>query len=197
MQMSTEVLIWLMAFVVVGCLAIAGAVVVAKRRRREQLRTRFGPEYDVILEKEGGDVQSAERVLRKRLQRVENRDVRELNEDEQAKLGAEWVELEQRFVDNPASTVDGAEALIVNIMRARGYAAGNFEQRCADLSVVDPNAAEHYRAAHELTTVGGDRRVTTEELRQAAVHYRALMPILLGEEPRRAVEYSPRKEVHA
>jgi len=38
---------------------------------------------------------------------------------------------------------------------------------------------EHYRAAHEALPEWGKQEATTEELRQAMVHYRALFDELL------------------
>jgi hypothetical protein len=38
---------------------------------------------------------------------------------------------------------------------------------------------DHYRRAHDLSTRAADREASTEDLRQATVHYRALFDDLL------------------
>jgi len=61
-------------------------------------------------------------------------------------------------------------------MRERGYPVEDFEQQAADVSVDHPAVVEHYRAAH---AVHAQDQASTEELRQALVHYRALFGELL------------------
>ena len=76
----------------------------------------------------------------------------------------------------------GANELIKEVMRARGYPGGDdFDQRVADSSVDHANAVQHYRAARALAESTGRGQVNTEELRQAVVHYRALFADLLQE----------------
>ena len=56
----------------------------------------------------------------------------------------------------------------------RGYQVGGFEQRAADVSVDDPNVVENYRIAHDITVRKQRGDASTEDLRVAMVHYRAL-----------------------
>jgi hypothetical protein len=56
---------------------------------------------------------------------------------------------------------------------------GDFEQRAADVSVDHPTVVEHYRAAHEIALRHAQSQVSTEDLRQALVAYRALFAELL------------------
>jgi hypothetical protein len=70
-------------------------------------------------------------------------------------------------------------------MHARGYpVAEDFEQRAADVSVDHPEVVEHYRAAHGISVRTTEGRTSTEDLRQAMVHFRALFAELLGREER-------------
>src|SRR3712207_6995890 len=55
----------------------------------------------------------------------------------------------------------------------------DFDQRAADVSVDHPQVVEHYRAAHGISTRAGTNSATTEDMRQAVVHYRALFAELL------------------
>ena len=72
-------------------------------------------------------------------------------------------------------------------MQARGYPMGDFEQRATDISVDHPAVVEHYRAAHAIAQRADRGDSTTEELRQAMVHYRTLFQDLIEtREPARA-----------
>jgi hypothetical protein len=68
-------------------------------------------------------------------------------------------------------------------MQSRGYPIGEFEQRAADLSVDYPLIVENYRAAHAIAMRHSEGKASTEDLRQAMVHYRLLFQELL-EEPK-------------
>ena len=64
-------------------------------------------------------------------------------------------------------------------METRGYPMGSFEQQAADISVDHPHVVENYRAAHAASLANDQGRASTEDLRQAMVHYRALFVDLL------------------
>jgi hypothetical protein len=66
-------------------------------------------------------------------------------------------------------------------MQARGYPIGEFDQRAADLSVDYPVIVDNYRAAHEIALRHSAGGASTEDLRQAMVHYRLLFQELLDE----------------
>ena len=76
-----------------------------------------------------------------------------------------------------------ADSLVTDVMQARGYPIGEFEQRAADLSVDYPLIVENYRAAHAIAARHSEGKASTEDLRQAMVHYRLLFQELL-EEPK-------------
>ena len=54
-----------------------------------------------------------------------------------------------------------------------------FDQRVADISVDHPDVVDNYRAAHQILRKSHGGGASTEELRQATVHYRALFEELL------------------
>ena len=93
------------------------------------------------------------------------------------------VRIQAEFVDNPVAAVTRANALITEVMRARGYPVERFEQRVQDLTVAHPGVVQHYRAAHELSLSVNNEANATENLRQAVVHYRALFAELLQGAP--------------
>jgi hypothetical protein len=65
-----------------------------------------------------------------------------------------------------------------------GAAADGYEQRLADLSVQHAARLDDYRAAHEISDRAAAGTASTEDLRQAMVHYRSLFEELLGDRVR-------------
>lgn len=63
-----------------------------------------------------------------------------------------WRNVQASFVDDPQGSVREADRLVTEVMNARGYPMGNFEQRTADISVDQPNIVENYRAAHDIAS---------------------------------------------
>jgi hypothetical protein len=76
--------------------------------------------------------------------------------------------------------VSEADRLVTEVMNARGYPMGEFNQRADDISVNYPNAVANYRAAHEIVMRHGKGQASTEDLRKAMVHFRSLFDELLG-----------------
>ena len=88
--------------------------------------------------------------------------------------------MQSQFVDDPNGAVGGADRLIQLVMRERGYPVEDFDQRAEDLSVDHPDVVENYRQGHRLATASLRRDETsTEDLRQAMWHYRALFEELV------------------
>jgi len=167
--------------VVIAALVIAAVVFLgARKRRTQQLRERFGPEYDRVVRKEG-DVNKGERTLEFRQKHRKSLKIRPLSADEHARFSSRWNEVQGQFVDDPAGAVAVADALIIEAMQARGYPTTDFTQQAADISVDHPVVVENYRAAHDIALRHGRGQASTEDLRQAMVHYRALFDELLGE----------------
>jgi hypothetical protein len=66
-------------------------------------------------------------------------------------------------------------------MHDRGYPVDeDFERRTADISVEHPVVVENYRAAHGISVRAHNGQASTEQLRQAMVHFRALFDDLLA-----------------
>jgi hypothetical protein len=172
--------------VIVLAVALIAAIGVAawlylKKRRSDGLRTSFGPEYDRARQ-DHPDQRSAERELTERKERVEQLRIRALSPDERDRFHERWRSAQAQFVDDPAGATRVADALVGEVMQARGYPVGDFEQRAADVSVDHPRVVEHYRAAHAIALRTGRGQAdteATEDLRQAFVHYRALFDDLL------------------
>jgi hypothetical protein len=95
------------------------------------------------------------------------------------RFAAEWARVQKAFIDDPIGATVQADALILEVMRAQGYPEASFEQRVEDLSVHHGSVVEHYRAAQALASRIKDGQATTEELRQALIHFRAIFRDLL------------------
>jgi hypothetical protein len=164
--------------VVVVIVALVIGVMATMRRRR--LQQRFGQEYDrVVDEKQSRRKADAELAGRER--RVQHLDIRPLTPTARARYAAEWASVQERFVDEPQQAVVEAQRLVVAVMTERGYPAEGHDQIAADLSVDHAAVLAHYRAAEDISTSAEAGTASTEDLRQAMIHYRMLFGALLGE----------------
>ena len=180
MDTAIWVVIALIALVVIGVLVWYAMT----RRRTGQLREQFGPEYDRTVD-ETEDRRAAESELLERRRRVEKLDIRTLDPATRTSFADRWSAVQARFVDDPMSAVGEADELVILVMRERGYPMDEFDQRVADVSVDHPGLVEDYRAAHGISERVRSNQATTEDMRQALVHYRALFSELLDEGDRR------------
>jgi hypothetical protein len=174
-----SVWIWVViGLVVLGVLAFALYRWMASRR----LQDRFGPEYDRAVA-ETGSRRSAEGELRERQKRLSQLDIKELSPESRDRYRMNWMQIQAAFVDRPAQSVRQADDLISMVMRERGYPVDDFEQRAADVSVDHPDVVDNFRAAHAISLASDHEMASTEDLRQAMVHYRALFQELVGTSP--------------
>lgn len=174
--MNTTVLV-ILALVVMVVIAI-GLFLLMRRRRSESLREQFGPEYKRAVD-QYGDQGKAEAELTAREKRVRKLDIRALAPEERSRFADAWEKTQARFVDEPSKAVGEANGLVKELMQARGYPVGDFEQRAADISVNYPNVMTNYRAGRDIALRNNSGKATTEDLRQAMVHYRSLFQELL------------------
>ena len=169
--------------IVVAAIVIVGLVIVAttwsRRRRSAELKDQFGREYDRTVEA-AGDRSKAEADLAERQKRAEKLDIRPLDADERGKFAERWTDVQARFVDDPARSVAFADALLADVMKARGYPVSDFDRRAGDVSVDHPIVVEHYHKGHEIALRHERGEASTEDLRQAMIHYRALFDNLVG-----------------
>ncbi len=182
---TNTLLIIVVALLVVVVAAVA--VVTSRRRRSEELKERFGPEYDHAVQ-EYGDPHKAEQELNARAKRVEAFNLRALAPGERERFSEEWRTTQAEFVDDPDKAIQHADRLVKQVMQARGYPVGDFEQRAADISVDHPNVVNHYRTAHDIAIKESQGKASTEDLRQAMVHYRALFEDLLQPDAEQVTE---------
>jgi hypothetical protein len=167
-----------MVLVVIALVAIILVVtlLLVRKRRSERLKQQFGPEYDRTVKAHG---QRAEAVLAEREQRVKKLAIHPLSRDDRERYVLEWTQVQKQFVDNPSLALDEADKLVTNVMAARGYPMGDFEQRAADVSVNYPGVVQNYRSARSIVVRRSKGQATTEDMRQAMVYYRSLFDELL------------------
>ncbi|HTX29694.1 MAG TPA: hypothetical protein VME19_22025 [Streptosporangiaceae bacterium] len=170
--MSTGAII---AIVVVIAL-IAVAAVAIPQLRRARMRRQFGAEYDRLVKEVGTKKADAELSARQR--RADELGIHPLSAEQQASYGADWPAVQERFVDAPAEAVSAADALIWDVMRARGYPADDRDASMEALSVYHGDPLQGYRRVREVELDSA----ATEDLRQALIRCRALFEDLLGEQ---------------
>jgi hypothetical protein len=175
---TTTLILVAVAFLVIGGLL---AMAVTRFQRSRRLRERFGPEYERVIH-EAGDKRKAESELEARLAHVEALDIQPLTAEEINRFSLDWQSTQAEFVDEPLDAVRKADQLIREVMKNRGYPVEDFEQRAADISVDYPDLVTDYRGLHMIAIKEADDEVSTEEMRQAMVHGRALFEELVRKE---------------
>ena len=174
--------IWWIIIVLVVLVLVALAVWFAARKKKDtqQVRERFGPEYDRQVQERG-----SEREARQHLHDVEERRkqlvIRPLSEDSRGRYLARWQTVQAEFVDRPGKATDEAARLVDDVMDERGYPGGTEQERTELMAADHPRVVEQYRAANDARRRhhASDDEATTEELRRAMVHYRELVALLV------------------
>jgi hypothetical protein len=168
--------------VIVLALIVAAAIIVVMRNRTQKLRAQFGPEYDRTVA-ETGNRFKAEAQLAKVEARVRRYELRPIAVADRDRFRQSWRTIQAKFVDDPSRSLAEADQLLGRVMQARGYPPSDFENRALEISVDHAPVVENYRAGHEIVLRQAQRQATTEDLRKAMVHYRALFDELMQEEP--------------
>jgi hypothetical protein len=185
---------------IIVVVAIVVLVVSAMTMTRRRLQRRFGPEYDRVVGEKHSQFSAAAELAR-RERRVQRLRIRPLTATARAAYAAEWKTVQERFVDQPQHAVIEGQELVASVMKERGYPAEEPDQITADLSVTHANTLDHYRNARQISAAAERGDASTEDLRQALIHLRAVFGELLGKpdaaqpdaaEPRELAEAAPR-----
>jgi hypothetical protein len=171
--------VWAWILVVIAIVAVGSLIAwsVSRRQRTQQLQSTFGPEYERAVST--SDRGEAESELQARQARRQELDIRPLEPAARQRYAESWRETQASFVDSPPEAIRRADQLVTDVMGERGYPMETFEQRAADISVDHPHVVENYRAAHAISLASEHGKATTEDHRQAMVHYRELFEQLL------------------
>src|SRR5690349_18529719 len=108
--METGIVLVVVLLVVLG----AAAWMLMQRRRSEELRERFGPEYQRTVD-ELGDERRAESELAAREKRVGQLDIRPLTAQEHQRFTEAWRSTQSHFVDDPSAAIKQAERLVTDL----------------------------------------------------------------------------------
>jgi hypothetical protein len=174
---SAEILIGLAVLVLVA----VGIVLWSHKRKREQIRSRFGSEYTRTVANVG-DERKAEAVLAEREKRVSAYTIKPLLPAMRDHFVDTWRDVQARFVDDPKYAVTRADDLLGEVMSARGYPVkDDFNRRAEDLSVDHSEVVQNYRSGHDIAMRHSRGEASTEDLRTAMIHYRALFDDLVNE----------------
>ena len=174
---QAQIAVLILAVIVV----VAVAALIVLRQRSARLRARFGSEYDRVVAEKGNRFK-AEAQLERVEKRVKSYSLQPLSAADRDRFQQAWRKIQARFVDDPASALSEADQLIGTVMLACGYPPSDFENRAAEISVDHATVIENYRAGHDIAVLHSQGRATTEDLRKAMLHYRALFDELVGEE---------------
>jgi hypothetical protein len=167
--------------VIAAAIVVAFAAVAVRGMQRRRLRDRFGDEYQRVVDEKGRG--AAESELRRRERGHARLDLREVTEPERTRFRDRWVAVQARFVADPIAAVRDADSLVGELVAARGYPTTDHDELVDHLSVGHADVLGHYRDAHAISVRNDAGTATTEQLRQALVHYRELFAALLGDQP--------------
>lgn len=191
---TTNTITIVIAVIVLLVLGGLLGMVFTRRQRTKRLQERFGPEYDRTV-REVGDQRRAEDELEARLDHVKALEIHPLSAEETERFTREWQLTQAEFVDEPLAAVQKANRLLREVMSVKGYPVDDFEQRAADISVDYPDLVIDYRELHAIAVKSDDEEVSTEEMRQAMIHGRALFENLVQpEQPEVKVGDTEQKE---
>jgi hypothetical protein len=171
---------WVWVLIAIAAVGVVALIVwsALRSRRTRTLREGFGPEYDRTVA-DAPSKREAEAELAERQKRREQLDIKPLSPEARDRYVESWRVTQAEFVDDPPAAIAKADVLIQQVMRERGYPVEDFEQRSADVSVDHPEVVNNYRAAHGISVAHERDKASTEDLRQAMVHYRSLFAELL------------------
>ena len=170
---------WLLVVLAIVVVLVVAVVAISQLRSRS-LKQRFGPEYERLVDEEG-DRRSAEAELRGRVKRRDSLEVTDLDPAARDAYTEQWLQVQQRFIDEPEQTVAEADGLVQTVMRERGYPVDEFDERIEMISVDHPELADNYRTAHAIQLRSDQQDASTDDLREAFQRYRALFAELLAD----------------
>lgn len=148
--------------VLIVVLAAAVAVVVAGvlftgvgRRRGGGLKRRFGPEYDRVLVRHGGDTKAAERELGERVRIYGSFTPQPLPPQVREQYLSRWTAAQEGFVESPRQALAEVHQLLGGLAQARGFPGPERQGEHWDaLSVHHPHHVGAYRQLH-AAAMGG------------------------------------------
>ncbi len=178
-QMNPEILIFAVAaIVVVLALAFVLFRILGRNRGKRDFAGHYGEEYQRLVA-ETGSREKAEERLTARERRVTDYHLHALDKTAQERYATQWKSAQASFIDDPKASLAQAGEVLDKVLSEQGYPTVDFDRLSADLSVNHPAATQDFRIAHEIALKNKEGKTTTEDLRQAMVHYKALFAALM------------------
>jgi hypothetical protein len=174
---------WIVLAIIIVAVIVLAAVFtsVVRKRRRRQLRDRFGPEYDRTVDAVGSE-RKATKDLQERVGRRDEVELHDIPPQRREIFRGEWSGVQASFVDDPSGALSGAARLVHDAMTERGYPDDGSASQIDMVSVDHPDLIQKFRSAHEVSVRGRSGDADTEELRVAMLRYRAVFDRMLTPE---------------
>ena len=175
---------WVIVVLAVAAVLAIGAVLV-EQRRTGALRSRFGPEYDRVVDARG-DRRQAEAHLRGRIKARRALVVDDLSPAARERYVTQWRAVQASFVDEPRQSLAAAVQLVDQVAAERGYRPaddvdGDDAPDTMDMVGVDhAHEAADVRAARQ--TLAGGGAASIDDLRSAFIGCRGLFDALVSAE---------------
>jgi len=94
--------------------------------------------------------------------------LRDLSPSARMRYMSQWDQIEMRFIDAPEEAVRQAETIVMSVLHERGH------------PLSDRDLPQEVKRAHKFAYGSRDK---TEGMRQAMLHYRAVMERMIGSQP--------------
>ena len=147
--------VWVLIAVAVVVLIVVGLFIAVSAGRTTRLRKQFGPEYERTMQDRDGR-RAAESDLRNRQKQREQLNIHPLAEPARARYAEQWRELQERFIDQPASAVMEADVLVRQVMNDEGYPVDDFNRQADSSRSTTP--ASSRTTASRTPSASGRRR---------------------------------------
>lgn len=151
--MST-VIAAILIVLVLGAVAVLLATTAGRSpAQRRRLRRTYGPEYDRLIA-EHGDERAARTALLQRERDHAALQLQTLSAEDRSRYVTAWIDVQARFVEDPADSTHEAEVLISEVLTELGYPAEDAERQL-DLAAIDhPEELTQYREARQQSGEG-------------------------------------------
>ncbi|HKE74191.1 MAG TPA: hypothetical protein VKB57_11285 [Acidimicrobiales bacterium] len=173
---------WVIVILAVAAVLAIGAVLI-ERRRTGALRSRFGPEYDRVVDVRG-DRRQAEAHLRGRIKARRALAVDDLSPAARERYVTQWRAVQASFVDEPRQALAAAVQLVDQVAAERGYRPADDADDDDAPDTMDMVAVDHAHEAADVraarTTLAGRDDASIDDLRSAFIGCRGLFDALVG-----------------
>ena len=177
-QMNPETLMFIIAgIVVVLILAFVLFRMLGRGRGKRDFAGHYGEEYQRLVAETGSKEKAEERLIA-RERRVADYHLHALDKTAQERYATQWKDTQASFVDDPKASLAQAGDVLDKLLTEQGYPKADFDRRTADLSVNHPAVVKDFREAHDIA-LNKEGKTTTEDLRQAMIHYKAIFTALM------------------